>query len=132
MGSPGKPVQRRVQNRNGDKARNKARKMLRVSLVLLLTFVTGSLSLKCLVGVSVLSKEVDCTGKWDEFKAKLPGMGVNMTDFGSLFSKAASAAGSRRKRADDEATPEPEPEPEPEAEPTEDPDAYYCFKHSVV
>jgi len=98
-------------------------------------YTTGVEGLKCKIGISFVQKEVECSGSWDTLKAKLGGMtglgNVTSLDFGSMFTKAASAA-TGRKRRQAETTVAPTTIADT-ATTTQDPTKkYYCLTHTYL
>jgi len=92
---------------------------------------TGISALKCKIGISILSKEVDCSGDWTAMKTKLQGISGNATDldFGNMFKKAVSSATGRRRRQTDEST----TAASTSAATTQDPATkYWCLSHTIL
>jgi hypothetical protein len=93
--------------------------------------------LMCKIGVSFVTKEVDCSGSWDTLKSKLSGMAglgnVTSLDFGSMFSKAVSSATSNsRKKRQSDTTMSPSTSAA-QASTTQDPSKkYYCLTHEFA
>jgi len=101
---------------------------MRVTLAFALFFLaSGCMGLKCKVGVSILTKEVECSGSWDSMKTTLAKYGGNMTDWSSIFS---SVTGRKKRQAAGETT--VATTTAAAATTTENPNAYYCIKHTVL
>jgi len=99
-----------------------------LALCLLCTGIEG---LKCKIGISILSKEIDCSGDWTSMKTKLQAISGNATDldFGNMFKKAVSSATGRKRRQTDEST----TVASTSAATTQDPATkYWCLSHTIL
>merc|ERR1719348_2215492 len=98
---------------------------LAVTTLLVLGALKGAECIKCKVGVSPLLKDMDCKGAWSTIEAKLAGIGGKMANITHYFNFGSKSE--RRRRAADNST-----ATNPPAAAAEDPNEYYCLKHSLL
>merc|ERR1712212_400321 len=110
----------------GSQGRYYSQKIKMQATTIFCTFLVGLLAiqgidcLKCKVGISPVTKDMECAGAWDDLKAKLSPIAGKLTDLTKHFNFGSNK--SERRRRDTNST----------SSTTESPDAYYCLKHSIL